>query len=229
MNPPPFSFFDPLSLRNLADGIERTLGSQDPIRLTDTSEEIRGVGIYALYYVGDCEHYRPLAHLNRAAIALGLGPVAPIYVGKAMPEGQQNRAADLEELEVASQGRYLYARLRDHLKSIELAENLDPEHFLVRGLLLAPVWIRLGESVLIQKYKPVWNVAITGFGNHDPGGNRPQKTSDWDTLHPGRAKNWKAKLLPGRGKEAILEDLSQYWERWRASLPPRLLALLDSE
>jgi hypothetical protein len=44
----------------------------------------------------------------------------------------------------------------------------------------------LGESLLIEQFQPLWNVLIEGFGIHKPGKNRPQQTSKWDTLHPGR-------------------------------------------
>jgi Eco29kI restriction endonuclease len=35
---------------------------------------------------------------------------------------------------------------------------------------------------------PLWNSALDGFGNHDPGNGRyNQAKSDWDVIHPGRA------------------------------------------
>lgn len=50
------------------------------------------------------------------------------------------------------------------------------------------IWIPLAESLLIEKFKPVWNVLIEGFGIHTPGaGRKKQVCSKWDTLHPGRA------------------------------------------
>src|SRR5690349_4428966 len=55
--------------------------------------------------------------------------------------------------------------------------------------------IPLGESILIQRFNPVWNQAVDGFGNHDPGsGRHKQKRSAWDAIHPGRA--WASKLQP---------------------------------
>jgi hypothetical protein len=40
---------------------------------------------------------------------------------------------------------------------------------------------------LIQRFKPIWNLYIEGFGNHDPGGGRyQQKRSALDVMHPGR-------------------------------------------
>ena len=43
------------------------------------------------------------------------------------------------------------------------------------------------EATLIRRYKPLWNVIVDGFGNHDPGAGRyNQAKSGWDVLHPGR-------------------------------------------
>ncbi len=50
------------------------------------------------------------------------------------------------------------------------------------------IWIPLGENILIETFKPLWNRAIDGFGNRDPGKRRAtQYRSPWDVLHPGRA------------------------------------------
>jgi hypothetical protein len=43
------------------------------------------------------------------------------------------------------------------------------------------------EAALIKLNQPLWNVAVDGFGNHDPGrGRYEQAKSDWDVIHPGR-------------------------------------------
>ncbi len=50
------------------------------------------------------------------------------------------------------------------------------------------IWIPLGEALPIERFKPVWNVLIEGFGIHTPGkGRRKQVRSKWDTLHPARS------------------------------------------
>jgi len=69
-------------------------------------------------------------------------------------------------------GRELYQRLKQHSSSIEHVENLRLEHFRCRYLVVVPVWITLAERFLVEQYRPLWNVVIDGFGNHDPGGGK---------------------------------------------------------
>ena len=58
----------------------------------------------------------------------------------------------------------------------------------MRWLVVDDIWIPLGESALIRRYRPVWNALIDGFGNHDPGSGRyNQAKSDWDVVHAGRS------------------------------------------
>ena len=48
------------------------------------------------------------------------------------------------------------------------------------------------EAAVIKLHRPLWNIALDGFGNHDPGGGRyEQARSDWDVVHAGRP--WAAK------------------------------------
>jgi len=64
---------------------------------------------------------------------------------------------------------------------LELAE------FKCRYLVVDDIWVSLAEYLLIEKYSPIWNTVIEGFGIHDPGsGRKGQKKSAWDVLHPGR-------------------------------------------
>lgn len=59
------------------------------------------------------------------------------------------------------------------------------------------------EAELIRKYRPVWNMIIDGFGNHNPGAGRyDQAKSEWDILHPGR--DWANRL---KGKSPLLENI----------------------
>ncbi|SBT54908.1 Eco29kI restriction endonuclease [Micromonospora narathiwatensis] len=91
----------------------------------------------------------------------------------------------------------LFTRLRQHAKSVQLAEEHSVKHgepglrledFRCRYLVADDIWVPLAEALLIGHYRPVWNVLIDGFGNHDPGrGRTTQARSLWDMLHPGRA------------------------------------------
>jgi hypothetical protein len=88
--------------------------------------------------------------------------------------------------------------------------NLDIADFSVRWLVVEDIWIPLGESALIRRYRPVWNALVDGFGNHDPGAGRIAGIrSRWDTLHSGRP--WSEKF-PERPETAadIEQDVREY-------------------
>ena len=118
-----------------------------------------------------------------------------------------------EELARALDRPALYQRIRQHRDSLTAAENLAADDFYVRYLVVEPLFISLGESLLISKFMPVWNRALDGFGNHDPGaGRRQQARSPWDTLHPGR--QWASLLQSGTANadhqaQAVKEYLRQ--------------------
>ena len=69
-------------------------------------------------------------------------------------------------------GYSLHNRLKDHATSIKQAANLQLADFLCRYLVVDDIWLNLGERRAIQKYLPLWNTLIDGFGNHDPGVRR---------------------------------------------------------
>ena len=49
------------------------------------------------------------------------------------------------------------------------------------------VFIPLCEELLINRYQPIWNEVIKGFGPKVVGKERTtQQISMWDLLHPGR-------------------------------------------
>ena len=135
--------------------------------------------MYVIYYAGPFVPYAPISIENKEG-----NFVAPVYIGKAIPKGGRKGglATDL-----SGRGRALADRLRQHADSIKQTRNLQIEHFHVRYLLVDDIWIPLGENVLIENFKPVWNQVIDGFGNKDPGRRRAtQYKSPWDVLHPGR-------------------------------------------
>lgn len=107
----------------------------------------------------------------------------PIYVGKAVPKGARKGGLGFD----AGKGKALRDRLGQHAASINEASNLDLSDFHYRALTVDDIWIPLGENVVIEKFQPLWNRVIDGFGNKTPGkGRATQKRSSWDVLHPGR-------------------------------------------
>ena len=176
-----------------------------PVHPLPPADDFTGTGIYAIYYTGQHEHYKPYSELNR------LSYNHPIYVGKAVPSGwRQARTSDTGSL----LSRELQRRLREHTKSIKLA-NFDIDSFWCRFVIFEnDVSDMIGtiEAALIKLNRPIWNSVVDGFGNHDPGSGRyKQAKSDWDVLHPGRA--WATKCN-GIHKErsVILSEIEQYFK-----------------
>ncbi|MFF3864252.1 Eco29kI family restriction endonuclease [Micromonospora sp. NPDC001898] len=165
--------YDPLTLVNLARSVELALLAGNPVPLAAVPPFL-GAGVYAIYYTGPCDLYEPISD-----------PAChtPIYVGKAVPAGARKGKVDGRNQTVA-----LWDRLDDHRESIAAAENLDVADFMVRYLVTVEIFIPLAERVMIRQLKPVWNLQLDGFGNHDPGKNRrlAQQRPAWDELHPGR-------------------------------------------
>ena len=186
-------------MENLAVSIASALLTTEPTHLAGVPA-FYGAGVYAIYYHGDLPMYSLLltAAVDDSAI--------PIYVGKAVPKGGRKGVA----VEHGTKSRALSNRLGEHARSINQATNLDIDEFTCRWLVVEPIWIPLGENVVISRFAPVWNVIVDGFGNHDPGaGRRAGARSRWDTLHPGRP--W-APLFPARSESAddIAADVTEY-------------------
>lgn len=185
--------YNPLDKINLAKSIEGELLNR-PIDSLDSVEHIKGAGVYAIYYKGSFKAYRSISLQN----ANGRFQ-KPIYVGKAIPKGGRKGGLTKD----ASSGRALADRLRQHAASIDEAKNLKLSDFSVRHLVVDDIWIPLGENILIESFKPIWNRAIDGFGNKDPGRRRSkQYKSPWDVLHPGR--KFAVKLADGGLTEKFL-------------------------
>lgn len=185
--------YDPLDYDNLARSVVQSLLDGER-RALPPKESFEGPGVYAIYYHGDFEAYAKLVTAESSP---------PIYVGKAIPSGGRKGGRRTER------GRELYLRLTEHSKSIDQVENLRLEDFTCRYLVVVPVWITLAERFLVEHFQPVWNVAIDGFGNHDPGaGRRAMKRPLWDVLHPGRS--WAAQLNAEISVEEILGRLNAF-------------------
>lgn len=185
--------YNPLDKVNLGKSVAEALLD----RKTDSLGEIApfsGAGIYAIYYSGNFPPYSLMAKRNARKSEW------PIYIGKAIPSGGRKGATVFSEIT----GRHLWNRLKDHADSIRATKNLAIEDFQCRYLSIDDIWIPLGETLLIAKFKPLWNLALDGFGNHDPGAGRYNGLRPlWDVLHPGRG--WADKC---RAREETSKELS---------------------
>lgn len=176
-------FYDPLTVEELGRNAARAIQRWPAVELPP-DELTEGAGVYALYYAGPLAAYADM------------GEDEPIYVGQAV--------------RTKSSPRPLRSRIGDHAQSIESAENLDLADFRCRWVVLDPVWIGMTERTLIDEYRPVWNVVVTGFGSHHQGGTRTtQHRSRWDTLHRGRA--WAEPMRDGLDSvEAVLAMIASH-------------------
>lgn len=187
------NLYDPLTYDNLMAGLVMHFEKQATERL-DSVAGVEGPGIYSLFYSGDFHAYEPISRSER-----------PIYVGKAVPPGSR-KGSRVDESKPALQGR-----IREHSKSIGQADNLEISDFSCRYLSVVPVWITLAERFLIDHYKPVWNLCLDGFGDHDPGrGRRNSQRSWWDTLHPGR--NWAVGLVDSKKPEDAEKKVAEFFK-----------------
>lgn len=169
-----FTVYNPLDLPNLGRNVEAEMLVREPEPLGDVAP-MYGSGIYALYYDGPHELYAPISSPDCQH---------PIYVGQARPQGTRKGTVDESTDSVALWDRIV----KDHKSSIEQVFDLEVEHFRVRYLVAKDVFVTLAESMMIGRYRPVWNSIVEGFGNHDPGKDRRKtgKRPPWDELHPGR-------------------------------------------
>jgi hypothetical protein len=208
--------YNPLDKENLGQSVRDALLKQS-IHQMPISEKLAGAGIYAIYYVGNFKPYRRIADQNRDDRFN-----APMYVGKAVPPGARKGGSIRSDKPVLS----LYNRLKEHSESIEAAQNLHIHDFFCRCLVVDDIWIPLGETFLIDRFQPLWNKVVEGFGIHTPGKRRKgQYTSAWDTVHPGRPFVTKLELPPNpKTQRELLSEIEKYLSlpheqkmQWRAS------------
>jgi hypothetical protein len=194
LKPPPYN---PLDKSKLGESVANAL-LESPLRLLPP-EPFLGAGVYAIYYMGDFPSYGVLARETP--------PSKPIYVGKAVPKGARKGHVEPD----VTSGDTLFQRLKEHADSVEEV-GLGRTNFRCRYLVVDDIWIPLGESLLIRRFRPVWNVLLDGFGNHDPGGKRVTgKTSRWDMVHPGRSWVKKRRLQPNpKSRDEWLNEIEKY-------------------
>lgn len=190
--------YNPLDKKNLGVSAATALLSSAVHNLPP--QKFIGAGVYAIYYRGDFEPYKKISQMNADGFQVS------IYVGKAVPAGARKGGLGMD----VDHGLALFSRLNEHYTSIADTNNLNPQDFYCRFLVVDDIWIPLTESLLIEKFKPLWNRCIDGFGNHDPGSGRyNQQQSPWDSIHEGRS--WATKLKPNAlSKEQFLEKVKNY-------------------
>ena len=105
-----------------------------------------------------------------------------------------------------SQFKELFNRLREHSRSIGITQGLELKDFNCRFVIFEDAssdMIGTIEAALIKLNMPLWNTAVDGFGNHDPGSGRyEQAKSDWDVIHPGRA--WAEKCNGTHAEKSVI-------------------------
>lgn len=210
--------YNPLEKGNLAESIAQAI-LKSPVRPLAETAHLAGAGVYVIYYTGKLAWYKPVSEKNKAG-QFG----QPIYIGKAIPKG--GRKGGVSE-DAAAKGTALRDRLGQHFSSVNEATNLNADDFHYQCLVVDDIWIPLGENMLIEQYKPVWNRVIDGFGNKDPGNRRKdQYRSPWDVIHPGRKFADKLGVNP-RTADEIVADLKAYFET--GHVPKRLKAAATKE
>ena len=97
-----------------------------PVHMLPPPESFPGTGFYAIYYTGKNPVYKKYAELNRLSYG------SPIYVSKAVPKGwRQARVSDSHP----GQSKELFSRLREHGRSISIAEGLELRDFICRFII----------------------------------------------------------------------------------------------
>ena len=194
--------FDPLNYHTIADTVISAL-FKTPLRPLPIEESFPGAGVYLLYYTGPFLPYAPIRNSD-----------TPIYAGKAIPKGSR-RGETARQID-STNSPALFGRLKDHWQSIQAAENIELPDFQCRYLAVTQIWIGVVESLLIERFRPVWNCAVDGFGLHHVGTTRyGQRRSDWDTLHSGRA--WAGNMQPGKTVQQITDAIREHFERHNQS------------
>jgi Eco29kI restriction endonuclease len=160
--------YDPLDLRTLAASMAKVVLEQ-PVYSLANLPVFEGAGVYVIYYTGGYEPYTSIAQKNRKRKWR-----QPIYVGEAARKGARKGGVLAE----GPAGKVLFNRLKNHADSIRNTNNLNVEDFWCRYFALKDFFIPLCESLLIDRYTPIWNKVIDGFGNKVVGTGRDVSSND---------------------------------------------------
>jgi hypothetical protein len=190
--------YNPLDLEALGQSLLRELERRPALNWSEVAKFV-GSGIYALYFVGRSGPYAEIGRINRTH-----GCRLPIYVGRSKDTGARQGLNPFEPVTRT----VLYSRVREHVRSIEKAANLESNDFRVRVLVVMPIWIPLAEAMAIRQYRPLWNSQLQGFGIHAPGSGRSgQARSQWDLVHPGRSFASGLRASVAKSQVELLERL----------------------
>lgn len=193
----PTSIFDPGDPEVISHFVSIALVSQELVPLNNI-KKFYGSGIYAIYYGGDYELYKPISKTE-----------TPIYIGKA--DSANIIAKNFEEQECR-----IERRLGDHRRNIIKAKTtIDVNDFYCRWLVVRSGLESSAESYLINLFKPIWNKemgVIVGFGKHgDSAKTRANMRSPWDTLHPARVWAMDETLDDKKTITQIRDDVNKHF------------------
>lgn len=195
--------YNPLDLRVLAENMARVVLEQ-PVHPLGDVPSFKGAGVYIIYYTGDHHLYTAIAAKNR-----GGKWDQPIYIGEAARKGARKGGVLAE----GPPGPAIWSRLKNHAESIRDVRDLEIADFWCKYLAIEDFFIPLCESLLIDRYMPVWNKVVDGFGNKTLGKNRKgqQAISMWDLLHQGRGgAGTSTRQKEPRTKDAVIERVQNY-------------------
>jgi len=189
----PDAFFDPSEPRLIGHFVALALIAQQRYPLGSITP-FYGSGVYAIYYNGPADIYRPIS-----------GTETPIYVGKADPPTGAKT--------VIEQETKLYSRLNEHRKNIEKVQGIEIEDFECRALAVQSGYQAAAENHLIRLFWPIWNnetKILFGIGKHgDAATTRANNKSPWDSIHPGRA--WAVGNPEGKSADTIRAEVAEHF------------------
>jgi len=196
-----------MHIRNLTAQFQALVKST-PVRPLTDIDDLRGSGLYMLYFVG--KHKPVAAYTTTANRNRSKRWGEPIYIGVATTTRHKNKLRGVDH----RSGNALQAALKNHIKSISSVNEhmvLDVRDFYYQALCIDPINAEIGKIALTDLHKPIWNTVVKGFANHHVGQTRyAQKRSRWDILHMGRS--WGAHAQwNDEGTEEILLELEEHY------------------